>query len=65
MTNPTQLLAADHAARAAEHAARAEHLLRKAERQFFPGNFNATAAMGHATLALYYRDLDRAQGGSS
>jgi hypothetical protein len=37
-----------------QHRERAEELLRKAEKQIIPGNFNATAATAHASLALYY-----------
>jgi hypothetical protein len=60
--------------RAAEHAARAEPLLDQAERhellaqadqQFIPVTFNAAAATAHATLALYYHDLDRPRRDSS
>jgi hypothetical protein len=39
---------------AEQHREAAEELLRKAERQFLPGNFNTTAAAAHASLALYY-----------
>jgi hypothetical protein len=48
--------------RAAEHAAEAERLLVDARRQFFPGWFNTTKAAAHATLAVYYRDLDTKRG---
>jgi hypothetical protein len=56
---------ATNAQRAAQHAAKAEQMLASAHRQFFPGWFNATTAAAHATLALYYRDLDRPQGGNA